>query len=88
MPYLLNVQDGHSDHADLHIRSDSETWVRILNEETSPLVALITGKLKLKGNPSHLKKFKSCMFSPSIVSKSFLAKISLGAANSYQLLPS
>jgi epoxyqueuosine reductase QueG len=57
----LKVQEGHTGDANLHIRSDSETWVKILNEEISPLSALITGKLRLKGNPSHLKKFKSCM---------------------------
>jgi epoxyqueuosine reductase QueG len=57
----LNVMEGHSGKADLRIRSDSETWGRIVNEEISPVMPLITGKLRLKGNPSHLKKFKSCI---------------------------
>jgi len=57
----LNVQQGHSGKADLRIRSDSETWIRMLNEDISPFKAIITRKLKLKGNPAYLKKFKSCM---------------------------
>lgn len=48
-------------HANLRVLADSETWVGILNEEVSPVKALITGKMKLKGNPSHLGKFKQCI---------------------------
>lgn len=57
----LHVHEGHHGKADLSIRADSGTWVGILNEELSPLKALMTGRLKLKGNPALLKKFKSCM---------------------------
>jgi epoxyqueuosine reductase QueG len=57
----LNVNEGISGSADLRIRADSETWVQIVNEEVSPLKALVSGKLRLKGNPAHLKKFKACM---------------------------
>jgi len=57
----LHVHAGHQGGCDLYIKADSETWVGILNEEISPVKALITGRLRLKGNPSFLKKFKSCM---------------------------
>ena len=57
----VNVSPGLNGNADLRIRADSGAWVKILNEEVSPLRALVTGKLKLKGNPSHLAKFKKCV---------------------------
>ncbi len=57
----LHVHEGHHGGSDLYIKADSETWVGILNEEMSLVKALITGRLKLKGNPAFLKKFKSCM---------------------------
>lgn len=57
----IDVKKDHNGKADLLVRADAETWVRILNKETSPLKALITGKLKLKGNPSNLGKFKKCI---------------------------
>jgi alkyl sulfatase BDS1-like metallo-beta-lactamase superfamily hydrolase len=57
----LEVREEMSGNADLRIRADSETWVNIVNEEVSPIKALLTGNLKLKGNPAHLNKFKSCM---------------------------
>jgi epoxyqueuosine reductase QueG len=58
---VLTVQQGFTGIADLRVRADSETWIKMLNEEVSLIKALITGRLKLKGNPSHLKKFKGCM---------------------------
>jgi len=57
----LTAQQGFTGKADLHVRADSETWIKMLNEEVSLIKALITGGLKLKGNPSHLKKFKGLM---------------------------
>lgn len=57
----VKVSSGLNGDADLRVHADSETWVKMLNEEVSPLKALITGKLKLKGNPSNLAKFKKCI---------------------------
>jgi epoxyqueuosine reductase QueG len=57
----IHVHEGHHGRADLYVRADSETWVGILNEEASLVKALITRRLKLRGNPALLKKFKSCM---------------------------
>ena len=55
------VQDGLHGAAGLRVRADAVTWVRMLNEEVSPLKALLTGKLRLGGNPAYLNKFKSCL---------------------------
>ncbi len=57
----VNVNEGLNGNAGLRVKADSEIWVGILNEEVSPLKAFITGKLRLKGNPSYLKKFKNCI---------------------------
>jgi epoxyqueuosine reductase QueG/putative sterol carrier protein len=57
----VTVQEGLHDTANLLVRADSATWVGILNEEVSPVKAMLTGKLRLKGNPANLKKFKSCL---------------------------
>jgi epoxyqueuosine reductase QueG len=57
----LNVEEGHSGKSSLRVCADSETWIRMLNEEISLFKALMSGKMKLKGNPAHLKKFKECM---------------------------
>jgi epoxyqueuosine reductase QueG len=54
------VQEGLNGVADLQVRADAATWVRILNEEVSPLRA-VAGKLWFKGNPAYLNKFKSCL---------------------------
>ncbi|MGD0886329.1 MAG: SCP2 sterol-binding domain-containing protein [Thermodesulfovibrionales bacterium] len=57
----IHVHEGYHGGSDLYIKADSETWVGILNEERSLVKALITGRLKFKGNPAFLKKFKACM---------------------------
>jgi hypothetical protein len=57
----VDVKDGLNGKADLRVNANSETWVGILNEEVSPIKSLLTGKLRLKGNPSNLGKFKNCI---------------------------
>lgn len=57
----LDVQEGFIGEPDLKVIADSETWVRMLNEEVSLPKALITRKLKLKGSPARMKEFKSCI---------------------------
>lgn len=57
----VTVQEGLHGVADLIVRADAATWIGILNEEVSPVKAMLTGKLRLKGNPANLNKFKSCL---------------------------
>jgi hypothetical protein len=54
----LEVQEGPAHNADLKITVDAETWLKIVNEEITPVFPVLTGKLKLKGNPLVLLKFK------------------------------
>jgi epoxyqueuosine reductase QueG len=57
----VTVREGLHGDANLHVRADAATWVGILNEEVSPVKAMLTGMLRLKGNPANLNKFKSCL---------------------------
>jgi epoxyqueuosine reductase QueG len=57
----LTVEEGHIGEPYLRVRADAETWIAMLNEEISLVKALLSRKLKLKGNPAHLKKFKECL---------------------------
>ncbi|UCH22072.1 MAG: SCP2 sterol-binding domain-containing protein [Deltaproteobacteria bacterium] len=55
------VLDDHVDKPNLIVTSDAGTWVKLVNEEISTFKAIITGKLKVKGNPLLMNKFKSCL---------------------------
>jgi len=57
----ITVRDGLHGTPDLQVRADAATWVRMLNEEISPIKAMLTGKIRLKGNPTLLSRFKSCL---------------------------
>jgi putative sterol carrier protein len=39
---------------------DSKTWLGIVAKEKNVAAALLTGKLRLKGNPKLLMKFEKC----------------------------
>ncbi|MGD2271068.1 MAG: SCP2 sterol-binding domain-containing protein [Desulfobacterales bacterium] len=57
----MEVLDGLVDKPNLMVNADAKTWIKLVNEEISTLKAIITGKLKVKGNPLLMRKFKSCM---------------------------
>jgi epoxyqueuosine reductase QueG len=57
----VTVREGLHGTAGLLVRADAATWVGMLNEEVSPIKAMLTGKLRLRGNPANLNKFKSCL---------------------------
>ena len=54
----LEVREGASLKANLEITVDAETWIRIVNRQASPLWAVLTGRLQLRGNPIYLLKFQ------------------------------
>jgi ferredoxin-NADP reductase/Fe-S-cluster-containing hydrogenase component 2 len=56
----LDIKDGLFGKADLHVRADSKTWLGFLAKEKSLAVALITGKIRIKGNPKLLLAFGKC----------------------------
>ncbi len=57
----LAVEEGHVEKADLKVRADSNAWLKIARKETSPLWPVLTGKLKIRGNPMLLMKFQDCI---------------------------
>ena len=56
----LNVVDGHHHQADLAVRVDSQFWIAFLRKEKNIVIGLLTGKIRLTGNPSLLLKFGKC----------------------------
>src|SRR6516165_7924835 len=56
----LDIQDGLAGKPDVHVTADANTWLRFLAKETSLLPALITRKIRLKGNPKLLLAFGKC----------------------------
>ncbi|MBY0451288.1 MAG: SCP2 sterol-binding domain-containing protein [Cyanobacteria bacterium] len=56
----LTVQEGHEGKADTVITVDSQTWLGIINQEISPIRAILTGKFRLKGQFAVLKQFQRC----------------------------
>ncbi|MBI4800420.1 MAG: SCP2 sterol-binding domain-containing protein [Desulfarculus sp.] len=56
----LEVLEGHQGQADLHLKADSQTWVRFLAKEQGLLPALLGGKMKIKGPPRLMKAFAAC----------------------------
>ena len=56
----LQVEDGHTGQADLHVTADSNAWLGFLRKERSLVWALITGKLRISGSPKLLLAFGRC----------------------------
>ncbi|CAN5525029.1 hypothetical protein BH11CYA1_BH11CYA1_41290 [soil metagenome] len=56
----LEVTKTHDGIADLKVTTDSSFWVDFLNHRRSIPMGLLTGKLRLVGNPKHLLQFKKC----------------------------
>jgi ferredoxin len=56
----LEVMEGHQGQADLHLKADSQTWVKFLAKEQGLLAALVRGKMKIKGPPRLMKSFAAC----------------------------
>jgi ferredoxin-NADP reductase/ferredoxin len=60
----LNIKDGLCGKADVHVTADASTWLRYLAGEKSLPLALIGGKVRLRGNPRLLLAFGKCFPSP------------------------
>lgn len=56
----LRIEEGLVGVADLHVRADSETWIKMLKKETSIFKAIFLRKIKLKGSPKLLLAFGKC----------------------------
>ena len=57
----MKVMKGHEGKSNLKVHADSRTWIKLVNEEISTLNAIVSRKLKVKGNPILMNKFKSCL---------------------------
>ena len=53
----LAIEDGSVDDATLTLVADAENWLAIENGELKPMMAMMQGKLKLKGKPAFAMKF-------------------------------
>lgn len=56
----VKVQDGHVDTANLHVRADSQTWLKFLAKEQNIVWAIITRKIRVKGSLKLLLAFGKC----------------------------
>ncbi len=56
----LQISDGHTGSANLHITADTETWVRFLRKEANLVWALLRRKIRLQGSPKLLLAFGRC----------------------------
>ncbi len=56
----IKVEDGIVGKADLVISADAKTWIGFLRQEKNLVWALLTRKLRLKGDPRLLVKFGKC----------------------------
>lgn len=57
---ICQVELGLQGKADLRIQADSKTWLRFLSQEASLPLALLSGRIRLRGNPRLLAQFGAC----------------------------
>ena len=56
----LSVDEGLRRRADLRLRADADTWIRFLGGRASLPLALLRGRLRLRGDPRLLLRFARC----------------------------
>ncbi len=56
----LHVAKGHVGEATLRVTADTETWLGFLAREKNLAVAILTGKIRMRGNPKWLVAFGKC----------------------------
>ncbi|WP_036718681.1 SCP2 sterol-binding domain-containing protein [Paenibacillus harenae] len=56
----LQIRDGFHGKPDIRITVDSKTWLKIVAKEKNVAAALLTRKLRIKGNPKLLMNFEKC----------------------------
>ncbi len=53
----LTIADGTTEDATLTLSADANNWLSVENGDLNPMMAMMQGKLKLKGNPAFAMKF-------------------------------
>lgn len=56
----LAVEDGLVGKADVLVRADGKVWLDIVTKRRHPVVAVLTGKLKITGRRALLDRFAAC----------------------------
>lgn len=56
----IKIETGLHGTGNIHVVADSETWLGFLAKEKNLLWALLTRKIRLRGNPKWLLAFKKC----------------------------
>src|SRR5262245_45857602 len=56
----IEVEDGLIGQPDVHVTADAKTWLGYLAKEKSLISAVITRKIRVKGNPNLLLAFGKC----------------------------
>ena len=56
----ITVERGLKGQPNLHVIADAETWLGFLAKERNLVWALITRKIRIKGNPKRLLAFSRC----------------------------
>jgi ferredoxin-NADP reductase/Fe-S-cluster-containing hydrogenase component 2/putative sterol carrier protein len=69
----FSIKDGLVGRPEVHVTADSETWLGFLAKEKSLPLALITRKIRIKGNPKLLLAFGKCF--PSVGARHKLVQI-------------
>ena len=57
---MLDIKDGLIGKPDMHVTADSKTWLGFLAKEKSLPLALLSRKIRVKGNPKLLLAFGKC----------------------------
>ncbi len=56
----IAVENGLTGKPDIHVTADSETWLGFLAKEKNLLWALLSRRIRLRGNPKWLLAFRRC----------------------------
>ncbi len=56
----ISAKEGHHGEPDLRVTADTRTWLGFLADEKSIVLALLRGKIRLKGSPKLLIAFGKC----------------------------
>lgn len=56
----LSVAEGLEGEPDIQVRADGAVWLEIVTKQRNPVLAVLTGKLRTKGDRSLLARFAAC----------------------------
>lgn len=56
----LSIQRGHHGEADVLVRADAATWLKVVRREYSPIAAIVLRKVRVKGDMALFRAFGRC----------------------------